>query len=250
MKNIYDQNIPTIKIKVKSEHSKAADDSKAFDTDYESPVVIMKEMSFLMDSHSSHKLKVEQKRKFPFFFKFILNKYVDLVAIIIFVLIFALNFHYIYLLRLEITVDSLIESRNFTNEEFIENELTESEPSSVNILRGVKSKLDDDFELKYSCFAKRGSRYEIFLTTIWFWIDLTVYSLLPFITMTICSVIITLKIRKINKKYKEYLTNESYKTNKNIYLSKLKKNRQIYIMLLNKDLYFLFIMVNKYFEFT
>ena len=254
-----DRAIAMNKIFIENENSvtnrKKSKPQRSNTLESESPAKDIKEISSLLESLSSQNVKsINTKTKVSFFVKFFFNNYVDLVTFIIFVLIFALNFHYIYLLDLEISVSSvenLIESGNFSNYEYRENESTESENFSAITFSCIKSKLDDlDPELKYSCFAERSSRYEFFLTTIWFWIDLVVYSLLPFSTMTICSIIIMLKIKEINKKYQEQLINEDYKSNKNIYLTKLKKNRQIYFMLLYTDLYFLFIMVKKNFCFN
>jgi len=199
----------------------------------------IKECSTLMNSFSHQNIKaLYRKNSHPFFLKFFLNKYVDLVTFVIFVLVFGLNFHYIYYLKLEVSVDGLIGGRNFTN-----NDYPQTEQMSYDY------RIEDQIDIKYSCFAQKNSRYEYFLVNYWFWIDLVVYSLLPFTTMTVSSIIIVLKIRKVNKKYRQYISNENYKTNKKIYLNKLKKNRQIYIMLLNSIFWFLFTMVNSIFYF-
>jgi hypothetical protein len=206
---------------------------------------IREQTSTLMNSFSNQNIKaLYRKTSHPFFIKFFLNKYVDLVTLVIFVLVFGLNSHYIYYLKLEISVDGLIGGRNFTNNDYPQTEQTIYSHMSEDY------RIEDQIDIKYSCFAQRNSRYEYFLINYWFWMDLVVYSLLPFTTMTISSIIIVLKIRKVNKKYKQYILNENYKTNKKIYLNKLKKNRQIYIMLLNSIFWFLFTMVNSIFYFN
>ena len=115
----------------------------------------------------------------------------------------------------------------------------------------------------------KGSLYELFMLNVWFWIDIVLYSILPFISMGICSTIIIVKINKINKSYlRQFFAathtitsttlppsttvqpTSSFSSFGNkpsnvtshtrmIYLKKLKKNFQICVMLISTNLYFL-----------
>ena len=116
----------------------------------------------------------------------------------------------------------------------------------------------------------KDSLYESFLIGIWFWIDMVIYSIVPFISMGVCSTIIIVKINKINRSYlRQFFTDTttiiativqpsssissacSKPTNVNvvashtkmIYLKKLKKNFQICVMLISTNLYFLITML-------
>jgi hypothetical protein len=98
------------------------------------------------------------------------------------------------------------------------------------------------FNLK-KCFAKSGTFYEQFLKTKWFLIDMSIFSLLPLISMIGSSLIIWMKFKKINEKYSRFITTESYNQhNKLIYFRKIKRNRQICLIILNSSAYFFFSM--------
>ena len=108
----------------------------------------------------------------------------------------------------------------------------------------------------------KGSMYETFMLNIWFWVDIILYSVLPFISMSICSTIIIVKINKINRSYLKHLFVKKRSTSspisislpsptpssvtshtKMIYMKKLKKNFQICVMLISTNLYFLVTML-------
>ena len=89
------------------------------------------------------------------------------------------------------------------------------------------------------CFAKSGTFYEQFLKTKWFLIDMSIFSLLPLISMIGSSLIIWMKFKKINEKYSRFISTESYNQhNKLIYFRKIKRNRQICLIILNSSAYF------------
>ena len=47
-----------------------------------------------------------------------------------------------------------------------------------------------------TCYAQEDSYHEFFLQKIWIWIDLSVYSLIPFCTNMLCSLFIIFKVAK------------------------------------------------------
>jgi hypothetical protein len=97
---------------------------------------------------------------------------------------------------------------------------------------------------KRVCYAQHETIYEFFLERIWFWIDLSIYSLIPFAVMSISSFIIVVKFRKMNRSYFEFISKPTRQYNKRIYLKKVKKNRQLSLMLLNANIFFLIISCN------
>jgi hypothetical protein len=70
---------------------------------------------------------------------------------------------------------------------------------------------------KRVCYAQHETIYEFFLERIWFWIDLSIYSLIPFAVMSISSFIIVVKFRKMNRSYFEFISKPTRQYNKRIY---------------------------------
>ena len=149
---------------------------------------------------------------------------VDAVVMLIILFILVLNGHYIFFLKLD---SQKISEFNFLSDLILEN-IFESEDSYILITK---------------CQAETDSIYEKFLQDHWFWIDMSVYSIVPFVIMSICSLIIAFKFNQINRNYFELVSNKSHGLNKNNFLRKIKKNRQICFMLFNSNFYFFIIML-------
>ncbi len=161
---------------------------------------------------------------------------VDLVMLFIVIGIFFINGHYIWFLKL--TDISKTDNYNISVKYDILNiTLDPKKSSSLNFM--MENIINQELSLK-RCYAIQGTFYERFLDDYWFWIDLSVYSLIPFIVNFISSLIIMIKLRNMNENYKQLLRSKGYEYNKNNYMKKIKKNRQICVMLLNQNLYFLF----------
>ena len=159
-----------------------------------------------------------------------LRKRVSVDFIIIFIISFIsfLNFHFILFINInDVNVLNKLEVLALSPEEYsiIANYLLESSLAKAK-----------------KCFAESNTFYENFLKNAWFWIDMTVYSIVPFISMSLASTYIAIKFKEINRKYSYLLMNKNYQLNKINYIKKMKKNRQICLMLLNANFYFLFIM--------
>ena len=158
---------------------------------------------------------------------------VDFQILVIFLVISLLNAHFLIYL-------------NVYKSDFVSDHL--NLPSMSLDERNIASLFGDIIDDKTlldskKCFAQTGSLYEYFLEKNWFWIDLTVYSLVPFAVMGISSLVILVKFRKINKNYTRMLTEKSHKFNTGNYFQKIKRNRQICLILLNSCFYFLFTML-------
>ncbi|RNA01728.1 FMRFamide receptor-like [Brachionus plicatilis] len=95
----------------------------------------------------------------------------------------------------------------------------------------------------YICFPLPDSAYFNFLNNIWIFIDIGVFSMVPFIVMSICSVIILTRIRSKSKKYFERLVNKNNEQQKTNISKRLRRNRQLLYMLLLTNLYFLLSML-------
>ena len=177
--------------------------------------------------------------KKKFHFSNLDKRLVDWVIFFIVIVLFIINGHYLWFLRL--TDISKTENFNISVKYDILNiTLDQKKSSSLNNM--MESIINQELALK-RCYATQGTMYEKFLDDFWFWIDLGIYSLIPFIVNCISSLIIAIKLKNMNKNYKQLLRSKGYEFNKNNYMKKIKKNRQICLMLLNQNLYFLFSMV-------
>ena len=159
---------------------------------------------------------------------------VDLQVLIIFVIIASLNFHYILFIDLTETIKP--NALSFFHLLLQNGTMTYTFEKTDTFL-GAFFNLNSIYAER-KCFAGAGTKYEFFLQEIWFWVDLSIYSLLPFIVMTISSIIIIIKFKKMNRSYFEFISNPRYQFNRRNYLKKIKKNRQICLMLLNSDFFF------------
>ena len=157
---------------------------------------------------------------------------VDIQILTIFTLISLLNSHFlVYLDIRHIDHVSVMKQQNMSQA-----------VQSVALLFGEILNEQNQSASKL-CFAQEGSNYKFFLMRIWFWIDLTVYSLVPFVAMFLCFFIILVKFRKINKNYTSILSAPCNKHNMRNFLDKIRKNRQICLILLNSCFYFLLTMM-------
>ena len=94
------------------------------------------------------------------------------------------------------------------------------------------------------CYPLKNEKYYIFLLNIWIWIDALTYSLIPFLVMTMSSIIIIVEIRtKSNgfiKRYgKEKNERERSTMNQKICEKSKRRNRKLSIMLLVNNLIFI-----------
>ena len=154
----------------------------------------------------------------------------DILILISFILLSLMNVHFLIFLKVY-KIDFL----DFLNAPI---------KPEKDIGDGFKVFLDEkNFLNLKKCFAKSGTAYEQFLKTKWFLVDMSVYSLLPLISMIVSSIIIWVKFKKINQNYSRFISDESYSQhNKSIYFKKIKRNRQICLIILNSSAYFLFSM--------
>ena len=169
------------------------------------------------------------------FLRAIRNRFsVNVVMFLIFFVILLLNMHYLIFLRLY----------RDSNDNIVLNKLGEKlgkyprKKNSTSSLYNFTEKLLTTNLLGLTCYAQESTPYEYFLQVVWIWMDLSVYSLIPFITNMICSLIIIVRVRKLNQNYTQFLMNKMYEYNKKNYERKIKKNHQICLMLLNTNLYF------------
>jgi hypothetical protein len=164
--------------------------------------------------------------------RYVKKRLVDVICFVIVLVTFLLNIHFIVVFKPMTFVFFDEQQLNSNNRTF------------------------DIYEIK-TCIIENNSLYESFLIEIWFWIDMTLFSILPFFSIAACSLVITKKMNKINKNYTSCLCNinniansgsgdggiaNQSSFNKSIYKRKLRRNFQLCFMLILSNLYFLLTM--------
>jgi len=88
----------------------------------------------------------------------------------------------------------------------------------------------------YSCSFEIKSTYEYFFKKVWIWIDMLIYSLVPFIVMTITSIVILLELNFNAKRLSQSTQSGS---NRSLVRKRNRRNNQLLIMLMATNIYFL-----------
>ena len=140
---------------------------------------------------------------------------VDAISTIIFVIVFALNSHFILFLK------------PFYPVSFGED--LKSNETSMNAYH------------IFRCVPYQNSFYEYFLVHAWFWIDLLIFSIIPFVFMAPCSIIILHNIKRLNKE--NSLTFLSEQNSNKFVKRNLREKIQLSLMLISSNVYFLLTMV-------
>ena len=94
----------------------------------------------------------------------------------------------------------------------------------------------------FKCLPWQNSFYEHFLVNAWLWIDLSIFSVIPFVSMSFCSIVIIVNLMRLNQSYTNRLALNANPFTKHIYTRKLRNNMQISFMLISSNLYFLLTM--------
>ena len=120
----------------------------------------------------------------------------------------------------------------------------ENNKENFNIFNTSKFNFEESFENRSTyilmCYPLKNEKYYIFLLNIWVWIDSFIYSLIPFVVMTICSIIIISEIETKSKGFLKSCDNVNKKSqNHRICLKSKRRNRKLSIMLLVNNLFFI-----------
>ncbi|CAF1076240.1 unnamed protein product [Brachionus calyciflorus] len=156
--------------------------------------------------------------------------HVDLVISFIILVLIVLNFH--FFLFMELNEETKLD------EEFLRKKFNLTFQMNEILSRKINSLLEG-IEPELICFPLKKTTYHYFLIKIWTWIDMCVYSLIPFIVMFICSFIILFRIHIKSKTYFKRLINKNSRLNKTNVSKRLRRNRQMLYMLLLTNFYFL-----------
>ena len=175
------------------------------------------------------------------------------------VFISSINFHYLLFMRKNFENHDLSNNQsnltkrvfvNFTyswkknksiQQEYFYNNYNDSSNDGSSILRKfnidikrhqfyVNISLSDDLVI---CYPRENERYNYFLFNIWIWIDMLVYSIVPFVVMLSCSIIILVEIKS-----------KGFKSSKNTTIRKIRarskrRNIKLLVMLTATNFYFI-----------
>lgn len=177
---------------------------------------------------------------------------VDIVMIIIGLILAILNSHFLMFFDLSKLADGDNLLRNdlkmsLNDYNFLEELYTYSNKSAnndTNILTETSNNFNmedssDNSNDIYMCFPVNED-YLHFLKNIWDWTDFCIYTLIPFLVMSVCSLIIFIQIRRTSSKYFSILRMSGKEINKKNMLRRFNRNRQILYMLLITNIYFFF----------
>ena len=156
--------------------------------------------------------------------------------LIIFValILFMINGHYLVYLNLnpmqpELDISDVETKSNITKK--ISNKLSESMSYlHTNNLTYVQNSTNNiSHTIINMCYPIQKSRYEYFLVHVWVWIDTFIFSLMPFTTMAISSLMILADLKAKSKNM----------INRKLAKKSNTRNRQLFIMLTSTNLYFI-----------
>jgi hypothetical protein len=90
------------------------------------------------------------------------------------------------------------------------------------------------------CFPQHNSEYHYFLTNIFIWVDICIYSIIPFSIMFTCTILILLEMRKRTAQFSRNLSsNQPNQMNRRISQKRMRKNNQILLLMLTTNAYFI-----------
>ena len=179
--------------------------------------------------------------KFPYY-KYLKNqldqitkmfKNVNQVILGLIIFTFLINIHFIFFLNINNTGD-IIGNLNKTFYEYGNNSLQSTLDSYNEARQNLTISVDElakalaNIQPKM-CFPKPNEFYYHFLSDIWTWIDALIYSLIPFVVMLICSIIIVKEVRQ-----KSNALNLNNRNSKSV-----NRNRQLLVMLTITNFYFI-----------
>ena len=146
------------------------------------------------------------------------------LLVIFFVFLFAINIHFLLFLKINPYRLRINERQNIKN---------------LSVIIEYTQNMTRHFLVHFECAARLGSWYSYFMDKIWFWVDVFVYFVIPFLTMCITFSIIKFKLKSINRNYATILLDRTYNNyNKRIYLRKIRRNKKIIYIIFATNVYF------------
>ena len=176
---------------------------------------------------------------------------VTLIMISITLILAFINSHYLFYLNINFVfntnnqIDLLSINYQYSNDSY--KDLSEVLLNKSIDLYNVKKKVVTNVSVKRDmpvlmCFPAHETKYHYFLTNIFIWIDISIYSLVPFLIMLMCTILILIEMKKKAAQFTNNLTNNQQqpnKMNRRISQKRTRKNNQILILMLTTNAYFI-----------
>ena len=203
-------------------------------------IIICHKSQIKNDSDRHNSLNVSYKRLLFLNIKDRICGLFGKVRIVLFSLIltlFGLNLHFLFLL----TVNK-IDHQRLNETDFNENKFNDLKKYNNSYLIYEKSiDISNNSEYLSICYPLKVEIYFEFLSSIWIWIDAFIYSIIPFVVMSICSIIIIVDTRTKSKGFiKSCQTVNTNRLNHRICEKSKRRNQKLSIMLLVNNLFFIF----------
>jgi hypothetical protein len=163
-----------------------------------------------------------------------LFKNVNKVMLYLIVFLVAINAHFILFLSIN-NVDHHVLTKTVLNEDKYDHF-----KMLISSYFHTEELIENNTWHFFICYPLDDEKYQYFLINIWLWIDVFIYSLIPFIVMSICSILITMEIKSKSKGFiKTCKSADQTQNNQIIRLKSKRRNRKLTLMLLFNNLFFI-----------
>jgi hypothetical protein len=191
----------------------------------------------------ANKINVEKRHTISDLIPKIKLKKIEKLIILIAILLALFNIHFLVFMNINVYWDPISDDQNLSDlntstrdyqtnssikyKHFIANQVKEVYKNySFNLTTARKA---------YICSPLPDSLYMNFMDKIWIWVDMCLYSLIPFIVMALCSLII---IREIRQKSSLPLLSNFLTSNQQLMKKRSKRNKQLLLILVITNSYF------------
>ena len=171
-----------------------------------------------------------------------LNK-IEKLIILITVVLALINCHFLIYMNINVYSDQTPDEQQLARLNTSTNEYENKSENYKNFITNQVNEMYRNYSFNatkirkaYICSPAPDSQYTIFMDKIWIWVDMCLYSLIPFIIMAICSIII---IREIRQKTSLPLGSNLLTSNKILMKKRSKRNKQLLLILVVTNLYFI-----------
>jgi hypothetical protein len=171
---------------------------------------------------------------------------VTLIMICITLFLALINAHYLFYLNINLVFNSNNQIDLLSiNYQYSNNSYKDMSEVLLNKSIDLSKKNAKNYSIKrdvpvLACFPQQNTAYHYFLTNIFIWFDISIYSLMPFLIMFLCTILILIEMRKKTAQFtNNVIKNRPNKLNRRISQKRTRKNNQILILMLTTNAYFI-----------
>ncbi len=141
-----------------------------------------------------------------------------------------LNFHFLLFFDLNLKLNPQIKTFHvIANQSMLINQFNAS----------LFSFNQNEQTIRYLCSPIPSDAYEYFSINYWYWLDILVTLAMPCAIKNVAFIYIFYYLKKLNRKYAHFLSNQEFKANHRIYYLRIKKNRSILLKVFVTNFYFI-----------